>query len=552
MLGTLQLYITRELVKTFVLTAIGLTLVFSLCGGVFNMIEAEVLTAVQIAKILGFILPIATTLTLPVSSLFACAIVYGRFASDNEIDACKASGVNIHRLLAPAVGLSVFTAVFTFVAINFVIPRFATRLEAIIRQDIQKVAMQALSSKGHLRWGPYVVYARSCTTSEDSASKVLNLVGAAFLIMEKDNLSSCGTAEQVAVDFSAGKDGNPAVRASMYGVRRMDLERNQLDELNAQSFKTMSLPSKIEQKPKLLDLWQLLYYRKHPTEFVEVQDRMFRTREQVRKALFYRYAVEQLTGDEKVLQLKSDRRRLTIQAKRVVLDRIDSVPTIDNATVVEEWDGRRRDYVADRCSIRVKRGFGDEPDMVHVKLQGNVSFVDSLDPTKKNEPKEIDLEDVPVPAHVAKKEKQLSDVDLLGFQPSEFQASLLEDFSIEDFPSLGLGERIDDARISTARDVIKLGLEITGIVHSRLAFSAGSLVTLVLAAGLAIVFRGGQLLTAFVISFIPGMLLVVINIMGRQLAENANTALLGVMVIWAGIALLAVTDGVVLVRYLRR
>ena len=73
MLKTLQWYIARELFKTFALTAFGLTLVFSLCGGVLNMIQAEVLTAVQVMRILTFVLPVATTLTLPVAALYASA-----------------------------------------------------------------------------------------------------------------------------------------------------------------------------------------------------------------------------------------------------------------------------------------------------------------------------------------------------------------------------------------------------------------------------------------------------------------------------------------------
>ena len=106
----LQLYVARELFKTFALAAIGLTLVLSLCGTMANLAkldQMEVLTAVDVLQVLWLVQPMVLTVTLPVSALFACAIVYGRLAADNEFDACRASGVNIHRLLAPAVALSV-------------------------------------------------------------------------------------------------------------------------------------------------------------------------------------------------------------------------------------------------------------------------------------------------------------------------------------------------------------------------------------------------------------------------------------------------------------
>ena len=66
MIKTLQWYIFREMSKTFVLSTIGLTLVFALGGGVFNMIRIEGVSATQLARLLLFVLPVATTLTLPV------------------------------------------------------------------------------------------------------------------------------------------------------------------------------------------------------------------------------------------------------------------------------------------------------------------------------------------------------------------------------------------------------------------------------------------------------------------------------------------------------
>jgi hypothetical protein len=122
----------------------------------------------------------------------------------------------------------------------------------------------------------------------------------------------------------------------------------------------------------------------------------------------------------------------------------------------------------------------------------------------------------------------------------------------QNLPDLGLGRRVHNARISGGRDLLRIGLEIKGIIHSRLAFSASVLVTLIFAAALGIIFRGGQLLTAFTISFIPGLLVVIMNIMGRQLAEKSGTALIGITIIWAGIGLVAIADAVVLTRFLRR
>jgi lipopolysaccharide export LptBFGC system permease protein LptF len=557
MLKTLQWYIARELFKTFLLTAFGLTLVFSLCGGVLNMIQAEVLTAVQIVRILMFVLPVATTLTLPVSALFACAIVYGRFAADNEFDACKASGINIHRLLAPAAVLSVITAVFTFTFSNYVIPSFIEQLDAIVRADIQKVITQALNSRGYLKHGGYVLHARKAFPGEDPEkkdSKFLVVQDAAFLMLEKDALTRCGTAERVVVRFDPGAQGEaPVVTAEMTDVVALDLARHQLHQQKTQPFSPAKLPKFGDQNPKWLNLTDLFYYLKHPTSYGKISDEFANLRLLVREATFYRYAVAELKGPRKSLVLTDKDRRYEIRAAWAMNAEEDFRPTLSQAVVVETWGGnRRREYKADRCVLRVKKGLPNTPDGVLITMTGRAQFVDSIDPSKVNEPKQLILEEVHVPAELMDKDKQIGEADLLGITAEERQNLRYGELMDRQPTTMGLGPRVETARKHLLQGIAMVGLRLTSTIHSRFAFSACALVMLVLAAGLAIVFRGGQLLTAFVISFVPGLVVVVLNIMGRQMSENPPTHLVGLVVIWAGIGVLAIADAIVLMRFLRR
>jgi len=554
MVITLQRYVARELVKTFALTAIGLTLTFSLCGGVLNMIQAEVLTAVQLARMLGFVLPIALTLTLPISALFACAIVYGRLAADNEFDACRASGINIHHLLAPAFGLSIATAAFTYTFTNHLIPRFIEQLDKMVRSDIQKVVYQALSTRGHLRYRlksqVYVLYADQTYLYDENADvKTIQIERAAFLEMEEGRLARCGTADQARVDFiptTAG--GAPIVQASLSNIRSFDVRRNQFFDFASQPFDPMQIPQDIELEPKWLTLPQLLYYREHPLELHSIRDQLAKLRALVRRAQFYKYAYDQLTGPDKVLRLADEHVRYEIQAERVDRDEYPDTlrPKLRKVTVKETFEGGWRKQTADTCTIDVTQsGFGAGPNIVIPSLRGNVTTTDSVDPTTPVERMKRDLEKVELPETLPGMPDVLDEKTLLGelSDPSAIEQKL---------PSLQLGDRVDDARESDRGDVFKLGQEIVGIIHSRLAFSASSLVILVLAAALGVIFRGGQLLTAFVIAFVPGLLVVVMNIMGRQLTENTGTHLIGIIVIWAAIAIFTAADAVVVGKYLKR
>lgn len=74
----------------------------------------------------------------------------------------------------------------------------------------------------------------------------------------------------------------------------------------------------------------------------------------------------------------------------------------------------------------------------------------------------------------------------------------------------------------------------------------------VLGAALGVIVRGGQVLTAFGVSFIPALFVIVTIIMGRQLAEQPDKALIGLVIIWTGIAVAAAMNPVIIGRYMKR
>ena len=100
-------YILRELLKTFALTLLTLTAVFTMGGGMYNIVKFEGVTAADLLFALPLLIPVVVTITMPVAALFAATMAYGRFAADNEFLACRAAGINIHRLFLSALLLSV-------------------------------------------------------------------------------------------------------------------------------------------------------------------------------------------------------------------------------------------------------------------------------------------------------------------------------------------------------------------------------------------------------------------------------------------------------------
>src|SRR4030042_2796014 len=112
MFFTLHRYIFRELMKVFIPSAVALTVMLSL-GSVLRPIQEYGVGPRQVVHLMGYFLPITLTFVLPMAALFAATLVYGRFASDNELDACRASGIGLWTTIYPGLVLAILVAIAT-------------------------------------------------------------------------------------------------------------------------------------------------------------------------------------------------------------------------------------------------------------------------------------------------------------------------------------------------------------------------------------------------------------------------------------------------------
>jgi hypothetical protein len=299
---------------------------------------------------------------------------------------------------------------------------------------------------------------------------------------------------------------------------------------------------------KWLALDELFYYKKNLTELPDVQNKVRNLRRMVRDNLFYKQMIEDLKTDN-VFVIEDEHYRYEIKAKQIKLQlagsRVDRYePELVDVTIKSTHNNRTTTYTADTCEISITRGLDPESAALHLKLVGNVHFSDPTNPDNVAATRNQDLHNVSLPDKYTEKATSIPSDKLFGANlPPQADLPPLD---------VDLGAEVQDMRINMHKTLARVGLEINSIIHSRLAFSASVLVTLVLAASLALIIRGGQLLTAFVIAFIPGIFIVVMNIMGRQLAEKPGTTLAGVIIIWAAIGLVALADVMVLGKYLKR
>src|SRR6187397_2363389 len=100
-MGILQRYVFWDLLRTFGLLVLGLTMLLVVVG-VVQEAAKNGLGPEQILEILPYIVPSLLPFTIPATLLLTVCVVYGRMSGDQEVTAAKAAGISVWTLLVPS------------------------------------------------------------------------------------------------------------------------------------------------------------------------------------------------------------------------------------------------------------------------------------------------------------------------------------------------------------------------------------------------------------------------------------------------------------------
>ncbi len=533
MLPTLQWYIAKEMGKTFILTAVGLSLVFALGGGVANLIEVERVTPAQLLRLLAIIVPMFGTLTLPVAALYSATVTYGRLSADNEILACRASGINIQRLFLPPVLLSLFVACCTFYSISFLIPGMVRDLDQVVRAGIRHIVEEQLKSPDRLslQGGSVRIYTDNLI-EDDDAPNVMNLAGVAYVQLDDQGWKLYGTAGAISLRFDVEKS-KPRISGAIRNFTYYNRKNNDWLMADHQEIPPSVIPRTFRPKVKFLNLRELFDYRNRPEDWPRVTDVLQRTREELLRQTFFDATFQKMDTEEGTVILQREGQAVTIEAEKGQQGLHDGGITLDNVRVTTRIEGEMRTITGMRASLITERNQNGEQYAALI-IDGDVASQSHIDKGTVRKGREriagISLGETHR-QHIA----AISDDQLLD-----------GDYYIDDRPAAR--EMRLEAIEQAGKFVRKVGSEL----HSRLAFSVSSFVLIILGAALGIIYRGAHVMAAFGISFVPLLIVIVSNIMGRQLAEKEGTVLLGVLLIWGAIIAVGVADMITVSRVTRR
>jgi lipopolysaccharide export LptBFGC system permease protein LptF len=539
---TLQKYIFREMGKTFLLTAAALTGILGLGGGVLEMIKLGEVTPGQLFRMMGLVLPVAAALTLPIAALFSAAATYGRLSADNEFVACRSSGINLHVLFFPTVVLSLASAVVTFAFINFLIPGMVRNLNEFIGADVGAFIQQKLNRpRGITLGGRYRIYADDSAVDFAQSDRVV-LSRVAFVEVDGEEWVRYGTARQISLRFDRDEVRLRA-SGSMSGLSFYDRRAGRFADLAEQNIPPNELPTLLPPQIKFLTLGELFNYWADPSRWHQVADAFARLRTSIGKRMVYDELLADWNNDKQIA-LSDVAGRYTVRAEKAARIPRDGGVELTDVTVDEERQGRRRTYTAKRATIDLSQGDTFEQSGLQIELF-EVHMRDGT--TSVPRVKEM-LGPMTLSPQWLQRVANLSENDLLREDASGVQVEL----SPQRSRALGLTDPLSERR-DRARDVLGAVVrKIIATIHERTAYSISVFGLVILGAALGIVFRGSHVLMAFGISFVPSLIVIITIVTGRQLASNANTHVVGLLLIWAGIAVVAALDWWTLARVLRR
>jgi hypothetical protein len=512
---TLSRYIFSDLLRIFLMASGALAGIMSF-GGLLRPLTQQGLDASQVGRLLSYFTPAMTAYSFPIAALFATTMVYGRLSADNELTACRAAGISLLSVAVPAFVLGILVALVSFLFLSFVVPNIAKLIAGRIERSHQipmtglytVFAQEAyLPPEGSMRKGeqqvvlvgPTIVRFKRPFGKDDPTYKV----------PEEFWTASSATAYITQSGPYANPELTVALRDGLSFPRTF--KKTRTGAVGATQFGPIPIQSPVKENTKFMDLRQLLQY------LTLVANELNATR---------RYVFEAGDGEQYLVSFGEDAAavvegqdlfvRPTGGADRGATAGLADKPVRVQRRVNEKVDGV---WQVGEIALRAWPRRGNNRVDVSLKLQN--TFMAPAEPGQNGVARAV----VPLAFRV----------------PMPEPVRRLEDRGLDYYVSPAAMGSGNQAKLK--HELIKLNNDLVSEMHGRAAFALSCLILVLVGCSLGMMFRSGNFLTAFAISFVPALLAITLIIAGQQTCGNvpwqrpANSMdplNVGVALIWSG------------------
>lgn len=577
MVFTLHRYIFRELFRVFALAVVALTLILSL-GSVLQPVQEYGVGPRQAVHIMGFFLPITLTFVLPIAALFAGALVYGRFASDNELDACKASGISMMTLVYPGLALAIMVAIANLILSFYVTPIFVHLAEKSLKADAKQILFRNIQRRGYYKLPHdlrYLIYADHANLQKDT------LLGVVITEVKNDGIQRISTVDSARVKFDLHKRFNE-VRITTINPYHIGTEDDVWFSSEQASF-AIEFGSLLGDDIKFKKIDEMKRIQVDPMRFDPIAKLAHNTYAQYIAELLAQDIENRLTAKntknaEKKLKLGNSAFSANSAVKRNFytlhsgdkfvefsanncsvkgekeVELSGDVVVLESNIVIESDGVRKQPFRTLRCQKALLNVEGEDLPLVftvsmelyspewHLVSAEAVAGAGQMDGQQGMAIGRLRIAGLIPPKNVDIREKFKTE-DVLDAISKASKSSILQKG-----PSSNLQVLQNELQRRTRKSLAEIAAE----MHSRLVFGIGCVPMILIGIGLGIIKKGGHLLSAFGASCVPAGVLVVAIISGKHVTENLGSqSISGMVLMWAGLAFLSLLAAVIYHKLLK-
>ena len=573
---TLFWYLFRDLARIFFMASGALAGIMSF-GGLLRPLTENGLDAAQVGKMLTFLTPAMMAYSLPAAALFAATVVYGRLAADNELTACRAAGISYSVIGLPALVLGLLVALLSLLLLCFIVPVFSLKVEKVVYSNLANYVVNKIERNHQIRIGTgaghfYTVFAEDAgilpPDPKHPENQMVQLIGPTIVTYEP---AAKGSSLVVPKDFNTSQlatvriqpqGADPVndplqITIDLIGGARFPRRFAGDSQIGFQhaTFGPLALDNPMRENVAFLDIWRLLRVAGDPalSQRVSVAVNQILRRDEegafllegaagLREQGIFQMSTTSAPGSPgQVYTIVAAGALSTLRDDALI---VASSPGSKQVKLTETQNGRVL-LTADARELHLHT-HADERDR---QMVATVDLFDldlmrpgtGMGASAAQRPSWSRTIDVPMDAAISelRRTRNLRTMDADPGLPSQ-DAYFLR------------------------REQVVVNNDVRAELHGRASFAVSCLILVLVGSALGMMFRSGNFLNAFAVSFMPALLCITLVVAGKQTADHvpdvvdANFLLhngplnLGLALIWSGNVIVAALAVYLIARLSRR
>lgn len=526
---TLFWYIFRDLLKVFLLASGAIAGIMSF-GALLRPLTQRGLDGWQVTQMLAYFLPAMTNYSWPVAALFATTFVYGRLAADNELTACRASGISYGALMFPAWLLGVIVCLLSLVFGWFIVPGSFLRAERVIYSNFARIVANEIERTQRISFDSQgqklTVFANKATVVNeqvgDDVVQSVRLDNAAIVTYLKSTdpnatpvpdefyLARIATA---VITMPDEKDGEVQLLARLTDGAKIPRPRDDRERASVQAqirtaqFGPYPLPSPVRETSRFMDGRRLMEIRAEPEKAQRVARSVSDLVRSDQQRAFFEELRADLTDSDRTTTLegRADSFTITAGAKepRVRAGRMEIIAGNASNPGVSFKQTRGLapiEGLARQVSVRVFPDSSSRRITIEFDFQDAFIWVGGQRTERQNLSRTIEME-MPESIH-----------DLAYTRAADY---LKADWVRE------------KSKARLRGDLTKTQNQIEAEIYGRLSFALSCLVLVLVGATIGMMFKSGNFVSAFALSTVPAIVAIMLIITGQHVAESVPREIRG-------------------------